>query len=106
MRGFIEFIRKQGVVGFAIGFLLGGAVSKIGTALVTDIINPLIGAALGTVSLADRKFVFGSVEFMWGHFISVLVDFLVVAVVVYYGFRLLRLDRLDKPKEDSSPAKK
>lgn len=99
MIGFVEFIRKQGVVGLAIGFLLGGAVSKIVTALVTDIINPLIGAALGSVDLIDRKFSIGTAEFLWGHFISALVDFIVVAAVVYYGFKLLRLDKLDKPKE-------
>jgi large conductance mechanosensitive channel len=98
MSGFIDFIRKQGVVGLAIGFLLGGAVSKMVTALVTDIINPLIGVALGSVELADRKFMIGEAEFLWGHFISVLVDFLVVAAVVYYGFKLLRLDKLDKLK--------
>ncbi len=100
MRGFIEFIRKQGVVGLAIGFLIGGAVSKMVTALVTDIVNPLIGAALGSVDLADRKFVVGETEFLWGHFISVLIDFIVVALVVYFGFKFLRLERLDKPKDN------
>lgn len=99
MVGFIDFIRKQGVVGLAVGFILGGAVSKMVTALVTDIINPLIGAALGSVSLNDRVFKVGGAQFMWGHFISTLIDFLVVAMVVYYGFKYLKLDKLDKPKE-------
>ncbi len=98
MIGFIDFIRKQGVVGLAVGFILGGAVSKMVTAMVTDIVNPLIGVALGSVNLTDRVFKLGGVEFMWGHFISTLIDFLVVALVVYYGFKLLRLDRLDKQK--------
>ena len=40
MRGFLNFIREQGVVGLAIGFILGGAISKLVAALVNDLINP------------------------------------------------------------------
>ena len=100
MSGFVDFIRKQGVIGLAVGFILGGAVSKVVAALVTDIINPLIGAALGGVSqgLAERSFMIGGASFMWGHFISVLIDFIVVAAVVYFGIKGLRLENLDKPK--------
>lgn len=38
MKGFIEFIREKGVVGLAVGFILGGAVAKVVAALVTDLI--------------------------------------------------------------------
>ena len=48
LSGFVEFVRKQGVVGLAVGFLLGGAVSKVVSALVTDIVNPLVGLVLGS----------------------------------------------------------
>jgi large conductance mechanosensitive channel len=58
--GFIDFIREQGVVGLAIGFILGGAVSKTVSSLVDNVINPLIGIALGKVNLADRVLVVGS----------------------------------------------
>lgn len=97
MRGFIDFIRKQGVVGLAVGFILGGAVSKVVSALVTDIINPIIGIFLGKAgNLAAASITIGSVSILLGHFISVLIDFLVVALVVYYGVRALKLDKLDK----------
>jgi len=100
-RGFIEFIRKQGVVGLAVGFILGGAVSKVVSALVTDIINPLIGALMGsTKGLAEASVHIGSTQLMWGDFISVIIDFVIIAAVVYFGFKLLRLDRLDLPKEE------
>jgi large conductance mechanosensitive channel len=46
IRGFADFIREQGVVGLATGFILGGAVSKVVSALVSDIINPLLGIVL------------------------------------------------------------
>lgn len=100
MRGFIEFIRKQGVVGLAVGFILGGAISKLVSALVTDIINPLLGAALGSVSgFASSTAQAGSARILYGDLISVLIDFIVVALVVYFGVELLGLDKLDKKKE-------
>jgi len=97
IKDFIEFIRKQGVVGLAIGFILGGAVSKLVSSLVTDIINPIIGIALGKVgSLSEASLTVGSAKILWGSFIGNFVDFLIVALVVYYGFKALRLDQLDK----------
>jgi large conductance mechanosensitive channel len=99
MKGFIEFVREQGVVGLAVGFLLGGAVSKVVTALVTDIINPLLGAILGsTAGLKEAYFSIGSAKILYGDLLSVTIDFLVVALVVYYGVKMLKLDRLDKKK--------
>ena len=100
MKGFLDFIREQGVVGLAVGFILGGAVSKVVSALVTDIINPLLGVALGAVGgLKGASLAIGSVTILYGDFLSVLVDFLVIALVVYFGVKLLRLDKLDKKKD-------
>ena len=98
--GFLEFVRKQGVVGLAVGFLLGGAVSKVVTALVTDIINPIIGGLLGsTDGLKAAKFSIGGATILWGDFLSVTIDFLIIAAVVYFGVKGLGLDKLDKAKE-------
>lgn len=94
--GFIEFIREQGVVGLAIGFILGGAVSKMVSSLVTDIINPFIGIVLGKVELAQLSARIGSATIAYGNFISNLIDFAIIAAVVYVGFKVLRLDRLKK----------
>jgi large conductance mechanosensitive channel len=99
MKGFMEFIRDQGVVGLAVGFILGGAVSKLVTALVEDIINPILGIALGAAGgLETASFMLGSAELMWGHLIAVLIDFLIIALVVYYGVRALGLDKTGKKK--------
>ncbi len=99
--GFMDFIREQGVVGLAIGFILGGAVSKVVSALVTDIINPFIGAMIGGAGgLKEVSVKIGEQQIMWGDFISVTIDFLIIAAVVYFGFKALKLDRLDKKKEE------
>lgn len=99
MKGFMDFIRNQGVVGLAIGFILGGAVSKMVTSLVENIINPLVGALLGKVDLVDKAVNIGSVSLKYGAFISTLVDFVIIAAVVYFGVKALGLDKLDKKPE-------
>jgi len=99
MKGFINFIREQGVVGLAVGFILGGAVGKMVTAIVTDLINPIIGVLIGGLNLKESYFEVIGVRFMWGDFVSSLVDFIIIAMVVYFGVKLLKLDKLDKKKE-------
>jgi len=98
--GFVTFIREQGVVGFAIGFILGGSISKVVASLVSDIINPLIGIVLGgTEGLAARAVTIGKATIFYGKFISTLIDFLILAAVVYFVFKGLGLEKLDKKKE-------
>jgi len=98
MHGFIAFIREQGVVGLAVGFILGGAVSKIVASLVDNLVNPLVGLALGKVDLADKAVTLGNTSLRYGKFISTLVDFVIIAAVVYFGVKMLGLDKLDKKK--------
>ncbi|MFA6340614.1 MAG: MscL family protein [Candidatus Paceibacterota bacterium] len=99
MKGFIDFVREQGVIGLAVGFILGGAVSKVVSALVTDIINPLLGLALGSATGLKMAAVnVGSTQILYGDLISVIIDFIVVALVVYFGVKMLGLNKLDKPK--------
>jgi large conductance mechanosensitive channel len=100
MKGFIEFIREQGVMGLAVGFILGGAVSKVVASLVGDIINPVLSIILGaTDGLTTAKLSVGRVEIMYGNFLGVLIDFIVIALVVYFGVKGLGLDKLDKKKK-------
>jgi len=99
MKGFLNFVREQGVVGLAVGFILGGAVSKVVSSIVTDLLNPLIGLLLGKVGNLNEAFIqIGESQLMWGKFISTTIDFIVIALVVYFGVKLLKLDKLDKKK--------
>jgi large conductance mechanosensitive channel len=99
MKGFIEFVREQGVVGLAVGFILGGAVSKVVSSLVTDLINPLLGIVLGAAGdLSQASIVVGKSQIMWGKFLNTTIDFVIIALVVYFGVKGLGLDKLDKKK--------
>jgi large conductance mechanosensitive channel len=98
--GFLDFVREQGVVGLAVGFILGGAVSKLVSAIVNDIVNPLLSMAMGGASaLREWYFQVNGVKILYGDLISSFIDFFVIALVVYFGFKLLKLDKIDKKKE-------
>ena len=100
MKGFVEFIREQGVTGLAVGFLLGGAVSKMVTSLVNDLINPLVGIFLGKAGALTKVFLqIGPAKLMWGNFLNSFIDFTIITLVVYFGVKILRLDKLDKKKD-------
>ncbi|MDA1338058.1 MAG: MscL family protein [bacterium] len=99
MKGFLEFVRTQGVVGLAVGFILGGSVSNVVKSLVNDIINPVLGIILGaTGDLTEKSLTVGSANIMYGNFLNTTIDFIVIALVVYFGVKKLGLDKLDKPK--------
>ncbi len=98
-QGFLDFIRTQGVVGLAVGFILGGAVSTVVKSLVDDIINPILGILLNQAKgLTDMVIKIGEVQIKVGNFINILINFAVISAVVYFGVKILKLDKLDKPK--------
>ncbi len=96
MKNFIEFIREQGVVGLAIGFILAGAVGKVVASLVNDIIMPLVALALGSTEGLKGLELYG---IAYGEFVSTLIDFVIIAAVIYFVFKRVGLDKLDKKKE-------
>jgi len=106
MKGFITFIRERGIVGLAVGFILGGAITKFVTSIVNDLINPLVGIVMGkTEDLKAMYIAIGDAKIMWGSFVTSFIDFLIIALVVYFGVKGLGLDKLDI-KKDVVPAKK
>ena len=107
MSAFLEFVRKQGVVGLATGFILGGAISKLVASLVEDIVNPVLGIIMGRAgNLSNYSISIGSAEIRWGNFVSMLIDFIVIAAVVYFGFKGLGLEKIDIKKVAESDLKK
>jgi len=98
---FRDFIRDQGVVGLAVGFVLGGAVAKLVSAFVVDVVNPIIGMVIGSTRGLDLVVLkLGKTNVLIGNFLGALVDFIVLACVIYFTFKWLRLDKLTKPKDD------
>jgi large conductance mechanosensitive channel len=98
MKDFLKFVREQGVVGLAVGLVLGTAVKGLVDQLVASFIDPLIGFAIGDKGgLDDAKYtlVVGSrtAEFAWGKFVSVSIQFVAVAAFVYFAVRAFKVDQ-------------
>ena len=80
-------------MGLAIGFILGGAVSKFVTSLVVDIINPILNGVLGGVDDLDKKIIHvGKSAVHYGAFLNNGIDFVIIALVVYFGVKLFNID--------------
>lgn len=96
LSGFLAFIRERGVAGLAVGFIMGGAVTKTVTSLVDDVLNPLIGVVAGS-RLNLTEMTIGVVKV--GSFANALINLLIISAVVYFVlYKALRLDKLEKPK--------
>ncbi|HEX3568581.1 MAG TPA: MscL family protein [Candidatus Saccharimonadales bacterium] len=101
VNGFLDFLRAQSVVGLAIGLVLGTQVKQLVDSVVANFINPITQLLLpGTGTLPEKslRVHIGSktATFGWGSFLSTLLTFVIVAAVVYYTFKILKLDKLQK----------
>ena len=104
---FKEFISKGSVLDLAVGVVIGAAFGKIVTALVDGIIMPLVGVLLGGVSVSDWKYVLkpatvdaagakvAEVAVQYGMFIQTLIDFLIIAFVIFMVVKAY--NRMRKP---------
>jgi len=101
LSGFSDFLKNQGVVTLAIGFILGSAISKFISSLVTDIINPILNASLGGVEdISNKVFYIDKLAIHYGIFLNNGIDFIVIALVVYIGVKLLGMDHTEIGKMD------
>lgn len=109
---FKEFIAKGNVVDLAVGVVIGAAFGKIVTALVDGIIMPFIGLLTGGVSVSDWKYVISPAQFdaagketvaesaiAYGMFIQTVVDFLIIAFVIFMVLKAY--NRMRKPAEEA-----
>ena len=80
---FKAFLQKYNVMALAIAFILGAAIGKVVTAMVTDLIMPLIGLVMPAVDWKQWFLTVGSQKFMIGDFIGAVIDFIIIAFVVF-----------------------
>jgi large conductance mechanosensitive channel len=106
---FKEFIARGNVVDLAVGVVIGAAFGKIVTALVDGIVMPIVGVALGGISVSDWKYVLkpetvdaagakvAEVAVRYGMFIQTLIDFLIIAFVIFLVLKAY--NRMHRPAE-------
>jgi large conductance mechanosensitive channel len=84
MKGFKQFILRGNVVDLAVGVVIGAAFGTLVTALVRDLLSPLIGALVQVPNFSGLSFIVNKSRFMYGDFLNALISFLIVAAAVYY----------------------
>ncbi len=80
---FMMFLKKHQVIGLAIAFIMGGAASKLVSALVADIIMPVIGVLIPGGDWRKITLDAGPAKFMVGDFAGALIDFAIIAFVIF-----------------------
>jgi len=83
LKEFKEFVMRGNVLDMAVGVIIGGAFGKIVGSLVNDILMPLVGLLMGGVNFSELSVTVGSATIMWGLFIQTVVDFLIIAFVIF-----------------------
>ncbi len=102
MHEFKEFIARGNVMDLAVGVIIGGAFSAITTSLINDIIMPLLGILTGSISFASLSVEVGSAVITYGNFIQAILNFIVMALVVFCLVKAM--NALHRKKEEEAPA--
>jgi len=84
VKDFKEFLLRGNLVDMAVGIVIGVAFAAVVTALVGDLITPLIAAIGGKPDFGNLKFHVNGSTFKYGDFINALITFVVIAAVVFY----------------------
>ena len=84
MKGFKQFILRGNVLDLAVAVVIGAAFGAVVTALVKDLLTPLIAAIVGKPDFSAIQFEVNASKFLIGDFINALVSFLLIAAAVYF----------------------
>jgi large conductance mechanosensitive channel len=98
---FREFISKGNVIDLAVGVIIGTAFGKIVTSLVNDMIMPALGILLGKINFTDLIIKIGNSEIHYGNFIQEVINFLIIAVVIFFFIKgINKLNRKKKQEKE------
>lgn len=100
---FKKFISRGNVMDMAVGVIIGSAFTAIVTSLVNDIFMPLIGLISGGNDVKGLSFTFGSATVAYGNFLAAVINFLLIALIVFTIIKLLNTaaDKLKKKPEEA-----
>jgi large conductance mechanosensitive channel len=84
MKGFKQFLLRGNVVDLAVAVVVGGAFGAVVTALVKDLLTPLIAAVAGKPDFSAIVFSVNGSKFLAGEFLNALVSFLLIATAIYF----------------------
>ena len=111
---FKDFISRGNVIDLAVGVIIGASFGKIVTSLVEQVVMPPIGLLLGKVDFSNLKWVLSpedpataaveEVAIQYGAFINTLIQFAIVAFVIFLMVKAINKLRREKAAEPEAPA--
>lgn len=101
LKEFKKFAMRGNVMDLAIAVVIGAAFGKIVTALVDNIITPIMGILLGGISFENLSFPVGDAVVTYGLFIQAVIDFIIIAFAIFLFIKLL--NRFKSKKEAEKP---
>ncbi|MFA5080816.1 MAG: large conductance mechanosensitive channel protein MscL [Candidatus Paceibacterota bacterium] len=81
---FKQFLLRGNVVDLAVGVVIGASFGSVVTAIVTDLLTPLIAAIAKVPDFGGLYFAINGSQFMYGHFINIIISFILVAMSVFF----------------------
>ncbi|WP_281694137.1 large-conductance mechanosensitive channel protein MscL [Lactobacillus johnsonii] len=104
VKEFKKFISRGNMMDLAVGVIIGTAFTAIVNSLVKDLINPLIGLFIGKIDLSKLKFTIGEATFKYGSFLNAVINFLIIALVVFFLIKLVnKITPKKEVEEDPAP---
>ena len=104
LKEFKEFVMRGNVLELAVAVIMGVAFGQIIASLVNDVLMPLIGLVLGGINFTDLSFTVGAAVVRWGAFVQSILDFVIVAFVIFMIVRTM--NRMQKPAPVTAPTTK
>ena len=104
LQEFKAFAMKGNVVDLAVAVVIGAAFGKIVSSLVDTMITPLVGLFLGGVDFSDLSFAVGEAVFGYGAFVQSVIDFVIVAFVIFMIIKMMNKAQGPQEEEDAAPA--
>ena len=101
---FKQFIARGNVMDMAVGVIIGGAFSAITTSLINDIIMPLLGILTGSITFSELSVTVGGAVITYGNFVQAILNFLVMAFVVFCLVKAMNSFHQKKEEAPAEPA--
>ena len=103
LQGFKQFILRGNVVDLSVGVVIGSAFGAVVSAMVKDLLTPLIGAIAKSPDFSNLYFTINESKFMYGEFLNALISFVIIAVAVYF-FVVIPINMLISKSKKEAPA--
>ncbi len=100
LKEFKAFVMRGNVLDLAVAVIIGGAFGKIVSSLVNDILMPLIGLLMGGVNFSEQAFTIGAAVIKWGSFVQTIIDFIIIAFVIFMIVKAANSVRKAPPPAD------